>query len=204
MTYITSNPLKPLAEQLDVDPWTVTNSGSKIYYTKFSKADIIFEDIAWHLAHTNRWVGALGDYYSTAQHSVLLAQHALTCEERALPISSHSRRVLARALLLHDAEEYLTCDFPAPLKVFFPLLTNYADYVRQIIFDKYDVPYEFYNLCKAWDRRILFDEAEWGLVGGRKAIEEPGNIVHTLGVRIHSLLPLDAYKRFKEIFLRLA
>ena len=204
MTYIPDNPLKKLAVELDVNPWTVTSSGHKIHYAMLRRSDIRFRDIAWQLAHTNRWVGSLGAYYSTAQHSVLLARHALDCEARALPVLEAERTKFAKALLFHDSEEYLTCDFPAPLKIFFPVFTNYADFVRQIIFDVYNIPYSYYSYCKEWDRRILFDEAEWGLPGGRKSVEEPGNIVATLGVHITSWAPHEANESFRKMYLRLA
>lgn len=200
------NPLETYARNLGSNPWTISSTGRKIYYAHFDYNDIRLEDIAWQLAHTNRWCGALANYYSTAQHSVLLARHALKTDIKWLPrgLDDSDRRLFAKALLFHDSEEYITCDFPSPLKVFFPLYTEYADFVRKAIFNYYQIPYLYYDYCKRWDRRILFDEAEWGLAGGRKAVEEPGDIVASLGVDINPWSAYKSYTQFRNMYLDLA
>jgi hypothetical protein len=145
-----------------------------------------------------------------------MAKYAFDCRYSTLPPNIRKRveddkesegivrKAFAKALLFHDAEEYITGDFPAPLKEFFPLFTEYADYVRNVIYTVYNVLPGYYDSVKEWDSRILFDEAEWGLCGGRKSLFESGDpIIPTLGVYIESWTPDEAEKRFKEMYLRL-
>jgi len=205
------NPLLGLGAD---DAFTVTASGRRFYYAKFTYSDIIFTDIATHLGYTCRWVGALNKHYSTAEHSVLMAQYALDCRSTQLPkylrwedplIQAIQRKTFAKALLLHDAEEYVTGDFPSPLKQFFnPLFEDYASYVREMIYDKYDAHYPYYVHVKNWDRRILFTEAVWSLEGGRKIITEKGNLgPPSLDVQPFGWHPDMAQRRFKEMYMRL-
>lgn len=206
------NPLLGLGAD---DAFTVTVSGKRFYYAKFRPADIIFNDMAHHLAHTCRWLGALGKHYSTAEHSVLMAEYALICTITQLPkklawfdsaeANAAQRRAFALCLLLHDGEEYVTGDFPSPLKQFFnPLFEDYASYVRETIYEKYGAHYPYYQHVKVWDRRILFTEATEWLKGGRKIILDPGEIgPATLGVTLHGWGPAEAAQRFKNMYLRL-
>lgn len=205
-----TNPLLGLGAD---DAFTVTASGKRFHYAKFRTMDIVFDDIATHLAHTCRWLGALRCHYSTAEHSVLMAQYALSCRQSQLPkplqwddpvVQEVERKEFAKALLFHDAEEYVTGDFPSPLKQFFnPLFEDYASYVREIIFEKYTAHYPWYKYVKDWDRRILFTEAHYRLAGGISAIREHGTVVQTLSVNITGWAPDIAAQRFKDMYLRL-
>jgi hypothetical protein len=205
-----SNPLIGLGAD---DAFTVTASGKRFCYAKFQPMDIVFDDIATHLGHTCRWLGALRCHYSTAEHSVLMAQYALICRQSQLPLAlrwddpdvdADARKEFAKTLLLHDAEEYVTGDFPSPLKQFFnPLFEDYASYVREIIYEKYNAYYPWYEYVKDWDRKMLFTEAHNHLIGGISAIREKGTVCQTLPVTIHGWSPTDAAQRFKDMYLRL-
>lgn len=205
------NPLLGLGAD---DAFTVTASGKRFHYAKFHPGDIVFNDIATHLAYTNRWLGALRCHYSTAEHSVLMAKYALMCSQRQLPkairfadevVQETARRGFAKALLFHDGEEYVTGDFPSPLKQFFnPLFEDYASYVREMIYEKYGAHYPWYKYVKEWDRRILFTEAHRHLVGGTAAITEPGCVAPpTLAVNTYAWKAEEAAKRFKEMYMSL-
>ena len=214
-----TNPLKNLVGSKEDSPFTITRSGHKFYYAHFSLEDINLFDIASQLGATNRWVGALREFYSTAQHSVLLSKHALTCRESDLPenmrdrfaerhpteaTKTEVRREFARALLFHDAEEYVTGDFPGAIKQFFPLYIEYGNYVREMIFGRYGIQYGYYDWVKEWDRRILFTEAEWGLVGKAAAIREQP-IVPSLNVPLYDAWPpARAADEFQKQYLRLS
>lgn len=89
-----------------------TFTGRRVYPLRPRPADIALEDIAHALSHQCRFAGHLREFYSTAQHSVLVS---LACPpEDAL----HG--------LLHDAAEAYFCDLPRPLKH----LDILADYRR--------------------------------------------------------------------------
>lgn len=82
--------------------WITTYTG-KAFYPLAPKAEhVCIEDIAHHLATTNRFGGALREPVSVAQHSVLVA--------RALP---NHMRIHG---LLHDAAEAYMPDFARPVK----------------------------------------------------------------------------------------
>lgn len=198
-----ANPLGMFVSEVDgVDPYTITRSGHRFYYGRFTLDDIILHDIIDHLSSTNRWIGALRTYYSTAQHSVVLARYAMNGDAKQFPEPLRTqlmlsenlnegwkcmliRKTFAMALLFHDGEEYVTGDFPGSIKQFFPLFILYGNYVREMIFEKYNIPYKYYGYCKEWDRRILFNEAEWALCGGRAAIHNKGDkVVATLPIKL--------------------
>jgi len=205
-----ANPLLGLGAD---DAYTVTASGKRFYYATFTYSDIVFNDIVTHLAHTCRWLGALNRHYSTAEHSVLMAKYALVCRSTSLPkhlrwedplIQEIQRKTFGKALLLHDTEEYVTGDFPSPLKQFFnPLFEDYASYVREMIYDKYDAHYPYYRYVTEWDRKILFTEAHKWLTGGIDAIREKGTVAQTLGVTLRGWAPSIAETEFKDMYMRL-
>ncbi|MFB5077161.1 HD family hydrolase [Raoultella sp. C349492] len=87
-----------------------THSGRHFYYQDISLDMIDIDDIAQALSNICRFCGHLDDFYSVAQHSVLVSQ--LVPPELALEA------------LLHDAPEAYCQDIPAPLKA---LLPDYRD-----------------------------------------------------------------------------
>jgi len=75
--------------------------------------DIHIEDIAHHLAMTVRFGGAVREFYSVAQHSVLVSQIVGLLHT---PNFDLGRREAQLVGLLHDAPEYLLGDCPTPVK----------------------------------------------------------------------------------------
>ncbi|WP_313079128.1 hypothetical protein [Atlantibacter sp.] len=73
-------------------PFIQTLSGKHINYTDIQHDDIVIEDIATSLSHICRFAGHLPEFYSVAQHSVLVSQlvpaefalEALAAENAAL------------------------------------------------------------------------------------------------------------------------
>lgn len=92
----------------------VTFTGRLVWPLDARPGDVCIDDIAHHLALTNRWLGATREPLSVAQHSVLVSRHCAP----------------AHALigLLHDAAEAYTGDAPDPLKV---VLRSGYDYVER-------------------------------------------------------------------------
>jgi len=221
---VNTNPLAKLVPEGETGPFLTTRHNERIYYASFTADNVRLPDIAAHLSCINRWIGAIGPF-SVAQHCVQLADHALTTFTGAFPSQlsavldslrerdareseQHTRRRFAFALLMHDVDEYITNDFPGPLKQFFPLLSEYGDYVRSVVWQKYSIDPHWYSYCKEWDRRILINEAEWGL-GTRDAISpKPSEkLSHIKGLTIkidrHAWTPQDAEQRFINMFARL-
>jgi len=137
-------------------------SGHQFYYASVHKKDILMLDIAHHLARMGRWLGAMNvEHYSVAEHSWLMADYMYNYEGGLVSHDPHGRALLALAALMHDSEEYVTGDFPSPLKVLIPELSVYGDYLREMIYDVFNIPYNMYYAVKAFDYRIRKTEAEY-------------------------------------------
>jgi len=90
-------------EAFDPDEaWIQTFTGMRINPTKPNEKSINLQDIAHALARQCRFSGHVKEYYSVAQHSVLVSH---LCDSKD-----------ALAGLLHDASEAYLVDIPAPLK----------------------------------------------------------------------------------------
>ena len=87
--------------------WLQTASGRAIdLEVEPDPLEIRIEDLAFALAHINRYNGHAGAY-SVAQHSVLALHAAEALTDNA---------GIRRAALLHDAHEAYTGDVPSPIK----------------------------------------------------------------------------------------
>lgn len=61
---------------MNTNPYMTTYTGLRFYPFHPRREDVRIEDIAHHLALTCRWSGAVREFYSVAQHSVLVAERA--------------------------------------------------------------------------------------------------------------------------------
>ncbi len=104
---MTHAPGKPILKLQDIPlTSTLTRSGRVVDLLHPTPDMIDFGDIAFHLAHINRFAGAVGGY-SVAQHSV----------EGARAIQrDNSDPLLALYFLLHDAHEYVLGDITRPVR----------------------------------------------------------------------------------------
>lgn len=85
------------------------------------------EDIARGLARESRFNGHGSDFYSVAQHSVI--------------VSTIVPEHLAMAALLHDASEAFMKDFPKPLKNLLPGYVEIEQRVEAAIFKKFGLEF---------------------------------------------------------------
>jgi hypothetical protein len=117
---------------------------------------ISIRDIAWALAHLNRYNGHAGAY-SVAQHSVL----AVTVAEReGLP------RVTCRSALMHDAHEAYTGDVPSPIKrVLGPQWRGFERRHEIAVRSRFGLPIDLPPIVKSIDLRLLVTERR-DLLGG--------------------------------------
>lgn len=149
-----------------------TASGRRYWPADPRPEDFDIRDIAHALSHTCRFAGHVREFYSVAQHSVLVATHALT-----LWRPSHGGTPEGAALwgLLHDASEAYLVDIPQPLKLL-PEMAGYRTLERRMmaaICDAFGIPREMPPAVAEADEVLLATEArdlmppaavaEWGL-----------------------------------------
>jgi len=91
-----------------MQPSILTAGGRYFDFLNPDPATIAIEDIAHGLAHVCRFGGHVRQYYSVAQHSVIVAD---------CPFVPDSLRFAA---LMHDAAEAYCGDIPTPLKGLLP------------------------------------------------------------------------------------
>lgn len=172
-------------------PAIFTYSGKKIVVKEFKVEDISIIDIAHSLSNLCRFTGHVKDYYSVAQHSVLVADHLETLEQK-------------RTGLLHDATEAYLNDLSSPIKACFKMgeYKEMEDFYHGVINERFNLE----PICpriKQADLEALFTEkrdvllhpnSEWGW--GDEITRWDDKIV-PLGPKQAKILFL---KRFSELF----
>jgi hypothetical protein len=126
--------------------WIQTFTGRQFWPMDPRAGDFDILDIAHALSNICRFTGHCTEFYSVAQHSVLVA--------RTLP------RDLQLEGLLHDAPEAYICDIARPVK---PYLANYKTVetnIARAISEQFGVPSDLSPQVKDVDNAILVDEME--------------------------------------------
>jgi len=115
-------------EESKMDATIDTISGRIFNYNDIRPEDISIFDIAHSLSNICRFTGHLRDFYSVAQHSVLVSDAQTTLAEK-------------RAGLLHDATEAYVNDLPSPMKSGVDLgdYKTLEDRIHAVINEKYKV-----------------------------------------------------------------
>lgn len=178
-------------EELKMDPYIETYTGLRVYFGDITKDVISIYDIAHALSQICRFTGHTKEFYSVAQHSVLVADAQTTLPEK-------------RAGLLHDASEAYVNDLPSPLKA----CTDLGDYknlenrFHHAINQKYRVNDGMTPNIKKADLAALFTEK-------RDVLNKPsdwgwGENIEPFKDTIIPLQPKEAkalfLKRFIELF----
>ena len=101
-------------------PWITTYSGRRFFLTRATPNDIFIEDIAHGLSNICRYVGQCREFYSVAEHSVRMAEVALTPRMKLLA-------------LLHDAPEAYIGDMGSLLKASLPQYKAVESYLMGVI-----------------------------------------------------------------------
>lgn len=171
-------------------PYIRTHSGHHFYYQAISQDAIEIDDIAQALSNICRFAGHLDDFYSVAQHSVLVS--------RLVPPE------LALEALLHDASEAYCQDIPAPLKALLPDYRDIEASVDNVIRSLFGLPLAHSPEVKHADLVMLATERrDLGIDDGDKWDILDG-IAPTDEFAIHPLNPRQARQlfiaRFNELW----
>lgn len=126
-----------------------TYTNRRFHFLDPQPEEISIIDIARALSMSCRYTGHVNNFYSVAEHSVILADYVYqTTKDPEQALSA----------LMHDASEAYLTDVPAPIK---PYLTNYEELesrVQSAIEKKWNIQ-PANDLIKCLDKNIVADEA---------------------------------------------
>lgn len=143
------------------DTWLLTASGRKLIYLRPEVESICLADIAQCLSMLCRFTGATTQFYSVAQHSILVGQlvkQILDYECVDNQTVEYWDQILAA--LFHDAEESYINDLASPLKACMGGRYRWiASGIQRKIFERYGVDWAYHNATvKEGDNKALLIE----------------------------------------------
>lgn len=143
-------------------------------------------DIGHALSMLCRYGGHSREFYSVAEHSVLMSQHF---EERGHPD-------LARVALLHDATEAYMGDLVRPIKHQMALYQSVEEELQKVIFHNYGLLTFMPREVKEADLRITGDERDVLMLPRQWSTDG----LEPLGVWIRTWRPKEAEQEWLERF----
>ena len=131
-----------------IDNYMETYMGIHFYPLHLTIDSINIKDIAHALSNICRFNGHSSEFFSVAQHSILVSDHV-----------SMKNKMWA---LLHDASEAYICDIPSPLKKsdYFKEYRNIEKNIMDVICDKFGMDHKEPEEVKKYDLLALRTEAE--------------------------------------------
>lgn len=166
-------------------PWTETYSGQRF---NPDDPEVSILDIAHGLSNICRFGGQSAEFYSVAEHSVLVA-------------SVVKNRSYALEALLHDAAEAYLGDVPRPIKAKLPCYMELEERVMEAVAAKYGLAWPLPPAVVRADLEVLARER---LALMRNSAGDWNLGVEPAMVPIRCFRPKDAKIKFMETFYRLA
>lgn len=131
------------------DAWIRTYSGGKVYFFEPEKSNIQFEDISHSLSMLCRFNGATQEFYSVAQHSVLVAKEVYKeTEDKKISFTA----------LMHDASEAFISDIPSPFKSEFEGYKIAEKRMEEWLAKRFKYQYPHGGIVKKHDLKALSTE----------------------------------------------
>lgn len=132
-----------------------TYTGQRFDFNAPSFTENSIYDIAHALSHLCRFTGHCREFYSVAQHSVLVAEYVEQNFEKAYHGINNREAILAA--LMHDAAEAYIGDVARPLKVMLPWYKVIEERVEGELRRFFCISSEFDALVKEGDQAVF----EW-------------------------------------------
>ena len=189
-------------------PSITTFTGKTLDFENPDPESICIEDIAHALSMVCRFSGQCREFYSVAQHSVLvsLGLHLIVQKENNEMwwLWKQQEIKLRQIALLHDAAEAYMGDMNRPLKRIMPQYSRIEDRVFRAIASKFKLLFsEVPGIVKDMDQLIFANEwASFMPPGPSDADREPDKeigIITAMGPKEAEVVFLG---RFKELFSR--
>lgn len=165
-------------------PTILTAAGNYFHFEEPEESVFDINEIAHALSHICRFTGHVREFYSVAQHSVLVS-HAVPSED-------------ALAGLLHDAPEAYLGDVSSPLKA---LLKDYQEIEKRVeaaVLTRFGLSPNLPESVKRADLVLLLTEKRDLMPNDGVDWSPFGSTIEPLERRIHPWVPELA----KEVFLR--
>lgn len=176
-----------VAVKVEVGPSIMLHSGAWLDLSSPSTSNFTIEDIAHGLAHICRYSGQCRDFYSVAEHSLLVCD---LVPEQGL------------SALLHDAAEAFLGDVTRPLKQMLPDYRRIEHEVQSAIQHRFGLPAMLEPSIKRADLRVLAaEQAQIMPAGANDWAAEAG--IAPAPVVVRHLSPAAAKSAFLERFARL-
>lgn len=131
------------------DPYTETYSGNQLYFLNPTVDMVELDDISNGLSKICRYSGGITEFYSVAEHSVLLAR-------KVWELTEDIEQTMTA--LYHDAAESFAMDLPRPIKKCCPDYMEIEDKLTKVIFSKFNIQ-PMTELVHYLDTHIVRDEA---------------------------------------------
>ncbi|EBF7358670.1 HD family hydrolase [Salmonella enterica] len=167
----------------------ITYSGFKFNYETFTERDINIFDIAKGLSNECRFGAQCNDFYSVAQHSILVSY--LPPPEFALEG------------LLHDAAEAYIKDLPSPLKRKIPAYIEIEKRLECVIRMKYGLPVKKSTEVKTADLIMLATESRDLAMENILKTSTLDSVLPSKQIHVIPMPPKVAYNSFLRRFREL-